>query len=244
MDYITLENISKSYQEQGILNEINFSLKEGEIGAILGRSGVGKTTIFNILAGFEKADSGTIFLKDTDITHKKKEISYMTQKHLLLPYFNILDNICLSLTLKHTKKKVAYEKALPLLDKFGLAEHQKKYPHELSGGMKQRVSFLRAYLKESDLMLFDEPFSALDSITKQEIYKWFLEMTSEERKTTIFITHDIQEAIYLSDRIFVLDGRPANVCLNLEIKKPEKIETFRNSKEFFAYYDEIMKLYE
>ena len=161
----------------------------------------------------------------------------MTQKHLLLPYLNVLDNVCLYYKIKGIDKKIAYEKAIPILEKFGLQKHIKKYPSELSGGMKQRVSFIRAYLKESDLMLFDEPFSALDSITKEGIYEWFKNVIKCEEKTTIFITHDINEAIYLSDNIYVLAKKPANIVLSLKINN--NIENFRTSNEFMLYYKEI-----
>lgn len=237
MDYIRLENISKSYNNIKIIEDINLSIKKGQIVSFLGKSGVGKTTLFNILAGFEQVDKGKIFLKNKDITTDKKNISYMTQKHLLLPYLNVLDNVCLYYKIKGIDKKVAYKKAIPILEKFGLEKHIKKYPSELSGGMKQRVSFIRAYLKESDLMLFDEPFSALDSITKENIYEWFKNVIKYEEKTTIFITHDINEAIYLSDKVYVLAKKPANIVLSLKINS--NIENFRTSSEFMLYYKEI-----
>ncbi len=237
MEYIKVENLSKSYDDIKIIENINFSLKKGEIVSFLGKSGVGKTTLFNILAGFEKPDTGNIFLKNKDITNQKKNISYMTQKHLLIPYLNVLDNVCLSFKIKGIDKKIAYEKATNMLKNFGLEKHIKKYPSELSGGMKQRVSFIRAYLTESDLMLFDEPFSALDSITKEEVYIWFKETMKKENKTTIFITHDINEAIYLSDKIYILAKKPANIVLDLNIDN--SIENFRTSNEFLLYYKKI-----
>lgn len=237
MDYIRLENICKSYNNVTIIENINFSLEKGETVSFLGKSGVGKTTLFNILAGFEQADKGKIFLQDKDITKNKKNISYMTQKHLLIPYLNVLDNVCLSFKIKGVNKKIAYEKAIPMLEKFGLEKHINKYPSELSGGMKQRVAFIRAYLKDSDLMLFDEPFSALDSITKESVYKWFKKMIKYEEKTTIFITHDINEAIYLSDKIYILAKKPANIVLSLKIDN--SIEEFRTSSQFLIYYKQI-----
>ena len=237
MEYIKVENLSKSYDDIKIIENINFSLKKGEIVSFLGKSGVGKTTLFNILAGFEKPDTGNIFLENKDITNQKKNISYMTQKHLLIPYLNVLDNVCLSFKIKGIDKKIAYEKATNMLKNFGLEKHIKKYPSELSGGMKQRVSFIRAYLTESDLMLFDEPFSALDSITKEEVYIWFKETMKKENKTTIFITHDINEAIYLSDKIYILAKKPANIVLDLNIDN--SIENFRTSNEFLLYYKKI-----
>lgn len=237
MDYLILENICKSYDGVEIIKNINLSVKEGEIVSFLGQSGVGKTTLFNILAGFEQPDYGKIFLKNKDITTKNKNISYMMQKDLLLPYLNVLDNACLYFKIKGINKKEAYKKAIPILEQFGLKNHMYKYPTELSGGMRQRVSFIRAYLKNSDLMLFDEPFSALDSITKESIYIWFKDTIKYTKKTAIFITHDINESIYLSDKIYVLAKKPANIVLSLNIKN--KTDDFRTSIDFLNYYKQI-----
>lgn len=242
MDYLTLENICKSYDGVEIIKNINLSVKEGEIVCFLGQSGIGKTTLFNILAGFEQSDCGKIFLKNEDITTKNKNISYMMQKDLLLPYLNVLDNSCLYFKIKGINKKIAYQKAIPILEQFGLKNHMYKYPIELSGGMRQRVSFIRAYLKNSDLMLFDEPFSALDSITKESIYIWFKDAIKSTKKTAIFITHDINEAIYLSDKIYVLAKKPANIVLSLDIKN--KADDFRTSIDFLNYYRQITNCFE
>lgn len=242
MEYINVENICKTYKKNEIIKNINFSLKKGEIASFIGKSGAGKTTLFNILAGFEDADSGKIFIDEKDKTNLKKDISYMTQKHLLLPYLTVLDNVCLYFKINNMDKKMAYKIAEPMLKKFGLYEYKNKYPKQLSGGMKQRVSFLRAYLKNSSLMLFDEPFSALDSITKRDIYQWFIKMIKDETKTIIFITHDINEAIYLSDRVFVISKKPANIVKNIEIDKNIKNKKqFLYGEKYRKYYDEIIE---
>lgn len=239
MKYIQLENISKSYDKE-IIKDINIDIEKGQIVSILGKSGIGKTTIFNILAGFEQADMGKILLNGKDITYNKKNVSYMMQKPLLMPYFNVLDNVCLYFKIKNMPKSKAYEKAIPIIEKFGLKEHMYKYPYELSAGMKQRVSFIRAYLKPSDLMLFDEPFSALDSFTKKKLYDWFKDIVKKEQKTSMLITHDINEAIYISDKIYVLDKKPANIVLSLDI---EDIKDLEMSPKFLEYYKKIVSVF-
>ncbi len=237
MEYIKLDNISKSYDKQ-IIKNVSMDIQKGKITCLIGKSGVGKTTIFNILAGFENVDKGKIYLEGEDITFSKKDISYMMQKPMLIPYFNVLDNVCLSFKIKGIDKKIAYEKAFPIIEKFGLLEHKDKYPDKLSAGMKQRVSFIRAYLKEANFMLLDEPFSALDSFTKENIHRWLKNIIKEEEKTCILITHDITEAIYLADRIYILDGNPANIRLCLDI---EDIN-FEMGDRFLYYYNKINKL--
>ncbi|MFI3231433.1 MAG: ABC transporter ATP-binding protein [bacterium] len=254
-DYLYIKNILKAYNSNQVLDGVSISLKKNQIASIIGKSGAGKTTLFNILAGFESPDSGEVFINGIDVTNSKKNISYMTQKSLLLPYLNVLDNVCISFRVKqskyHKNKQSAYDIAIPILKQFGLFDHAYKYPAQLSGGMKQRVAFIRAFLKESDLLLFDEPFSALDTFTKQSIYKWFINMYNKSdifnsginpNKTIIFITHDISEAIYLSDKVFVLDN--SKIILELDIKKPSNLSNFTQSEEFFSYYNQIINLYE
>ena len=204
MDYLRLENISKEYDNVEIIKNINFSLKKGEIVSFLGKSGVGKTTLFNILAGFEEANTGKIYFEGKDITNEKKNISYMAQKHLLLPYLNVLDNVCLSFKINNISKKATYEKVIPILKRFGLYEHKDKYPSEISGGMKQRVSFIRAYLKESDIMLFDEPTSALDPEMVCEVLDVMKELAAEGM-TMVVVTHEMGFAHDVADRVFFID---------------------------------------
>lgn len=254
-DYLYIKSVSKAYNGNQVLDDVSLSLEKNQIASIIGKSGAGKTTLFNILAGFESPDSGEVFISGLDVTNSKKNISYMTQKSLLLPYLNVLDNVCISFRVSQSKfyknKQSAYDIAIPILKQFGLFEHAYKYPAQLSGGMKQRVAFIRAFLKESDLLLFDEPFSALDTFTKQSIYKWFINMYNKSdifnvginpNKTIIFITHDISEAIYLSDKVFVLDN--SKIILALDIKKPTDLSNFTQSEEFFSYYNQIISLYE
>lgn len=238
MTYYKLENIEKSFGNNKILENISFSLNKGDIISFVGKSGVGKTTLFDILAGFENPTNGKIFLNEKDITKEKKNISYMMQKSLLLEHLTVLQNVCLPLKLQKIDKKNAIKICEDILEKFELLEHKNKYPNQISGGMKQRLSFLRAYLKKADLMLLDEPFSALDSITKHYMHSWFESVIKKRENTIIFITHDIKEALKLSDKIFVLSGKPAKIVYSLDIKNKSLIE---DTDLFNKYYNEILE---
>lgn len=241
MEYYRLENISKNYEDEKIIDNINLDLKEGEINAFVGKSGVGKTTLFNILAGFENPSYGNIFLKGKNITNDKKNISYMTQKSLLLPHLTLIDNICLPFILQKINKKTAYDIVIPVLCEFNLLDYKDKYPSELSGGMKQRVSFLRAYMKKGDLMLLDEPFSSIDSITKHYVYSWFKNIVEKRESTIIFITHDIKEAILLSDKVYILSGKPSTIVFDIKIDETKRNkENFIVSDLFLDYYNSIL----
>ncbi len=231
----------KSYDNKQIVEDINISLNEGEIVALLGTSGGGKTTLFNMISGLEKPDKGEILLGERNITAETGNVSYMQQKDLLMPYKTILDNVALPLIIRGTSKKEAKEYASSMFNNFGLEGTQNKYPSQLSGGMKQRASFLRAYLFSNDIMLLDEPFSALDAITKADLHEWYLSMMDKTKVTTLFITHDLDEAIYLSDRIYILSGKPGHISKEIIIKeaRPRK-EEFKISERFLEYKREII----
>lgn len=200
MKVLELENISFSYEgESTLIKDISFSLEKNEFLSIVGSSGCGKSTIIKLIAGIEKADSGKI---------KGLSTGYMPQKDLLLPWRTVLENIVLPVELNKKSLEEGKQKAEEYLKKLNLAEYKNKLPHELSGGMRQRVSFLRTLLTEADILLLDEPFSALDAITKEYLQKWLLDTLKEFNKSIIFITHDINEALFLSDRILVCRNKP------------------------------------
>ncbi len=230
------ENISKSFDGNKIINNINICVKKNEIVSLLGQSGVGKSTLFNVLSGLYMPDSGKVTLNGENITGRPGKVSYMLQKDLLLPYKTVLDNTALPLIVKGEKKKVAREKAAELFGKFGLDGCEKKYPSQLSGGMRQRAALLRTYLSSQGIALLDEPFSALDTLTKSAMHKWYLEIMSEIDLATVFITHDIDEAILLSDRIYIMTGKPGEITSEIIIseKKPRK-ESFNLTEEFLEY---------
>ncbi|NUU64367.1 ABC transporter ATP-binding protein [Paenibacillus agri] len=206
---ITLDGISKSYDSAEILKDVSLHIRKGEFVSILGPSGSGKSTLFNIITGLLPADRGTLDVHG--------EIGYMQQKDLLLPWKTVLDNIVLPLDLKGSNKEASRSKAVSLMDRIGLKGYEHRYPSELSGGMKQRASFLRTFLASGEIMLLDEPFGALDSITKGSMQAWLLEVQEAFNVTILFITHDIEEAIFLSDRIYVLSSRPGVVKEKLTV---------------------------
>lgn len=210
---IILKNINKYYDGNQILKDINLFVNRGELVSLVGPSGCGKSTIFNIITSLTSSDSGN--------TYVDGEISYMYQKDLLLPHKDILDNVSLPLQIKGISRKYARKEAEKYFEVFDLVGYETKYPSELSGGMKQRANFLRTYICSKDLMLLDEPFGALDSITKSSLQEWFLSVRKKVNSTILLITHDIDEAILLSDRIYVLSSRPASIKKEYILTEPD-----------------------
>lgn len=241
MSVLQVKNVSKTFENEPVLHQISLELKEGELVSLLGVSGGGKTTLFNIIAGLKEPDEGNIYLEGNDITGKAGTISYMLQKDLLLPYRTIVDNVALPLIIRGMKKKEAREKASAYFDEFGLEGTQYKYPMQLSGGMRQRAALLRTYLFSEKVALLDEPFSALDMLTKSTIHQWYLNVMEKIKLSTLFVTHDIDEAILLSDRIYLLTGKPGTITKEIIIKEPKPRRTdFHLSQEFLNYKREIM----
>ena len=235
------EHISKTYGEKKVLEDISIYLEQGELVSLLGVSGSGKTTLFNVLSGIIPPDEGKVYLKDQDVTSTPGSISYMLQKDLLLPHKKVIDNVALPLVLKGVKKAEAREKTNPLFAEFGLEGTQYQYPSQLSGGMRQRAALLRTYLSSSGVALLDEPFSALDTLTKASVHKWYLEVMQHIDLSTLFITHDIDEAILLSDRIYILNGTPGTIKDEIVIqeRKPRAAD-FALSEEFLEYKRRII----
>ena len=241
MPVLEVKGVSKSFDGEEIIRDISLELKEGEIVSLLGVSGGGKTTLFNIIAGLSTPDEGNIYLERQEITGKPGNISYMLQKDLLLPYRTLLDNVALPLTIRGMKKSEAREKAAGYFEEFGLEGAEKKYPAEISGGMKQRAALLRTYLFSEKVALLDEPFSALDMLTKASVHEWYLEVMEKIKLSTLFITHDIDEAILLSDRIYLLTGKPGSITKEIVIKEPKpRKKDFNLSENFLQYKREII----
>ncbi|MGI6533179.1 MAG: ABC transporter ATP-binding protein [Peptococcia bacterium] len=202
------------------LDDISLQVKRGEFVSILGPSGCGKTTLFNLISGLEKPDRGAILLEGKDITGERGYVSYMLQKDLLFPWRTILENCILGMEIQGIPRKKAREKARTLLAEFNLAAYEDRYPHVLSGGMRQRAAFLRTMLANKEILLLDEPFGALDAYTKSEMHEWLMSIWSKYHPTILFITHDIEEALFLSDRIYVLSACPAKVKYSLTVALP------------------------
>jgi ABC-type nitrate/sulfonate/bicarbonate transport system ATPase subunit len=240
---LTAEGISKSYDSVQILDNVSMELHDQEIVSLLGISGAGKTTLFNVISGLLTPDCGHVFLKGQDITGQAGHVSYMLQKDLLLPYRTVVDNVALPLLLHGTPKKEAREKAGALFAEFGLEGTQNKWPAQLSGGMRQRAALLRTYLSSEGVALLDEPFSALDTITKDAMHTWYLNVMQKIELSTLFITHDIDEAILLSDRIYILAGKPGRIITELPVAEPRpRTRDFTLTDEFLRYKRKIIEL--
>lgn len=241
MSVLQVKDISKSFGQEKIIENISLKLHEGEIVSLLGVSGGGKTTLFNIIAGLSEPDCGAVTLDGSDIVGKPGSVSYMLQKDLLLPYYTVLDNVALPLIVGGMDKKAAREKAGSYFDEFGLSGTEGKYPSQISGGMKQRAALLRTYLFSEKVALLDEPFSALDMMTKSAVHEWYLDVMEKIKLSTLFITHDIDEAILLSDRIYLLTGKPGRITKEIIIDQPKpRAKDFNLSEEFLEYKREII----
>jgi len=236
-------DIRKSYPGLHTLENIFLELKKNQFVSVLGPSGCGKSTLFNIISGLEEPDHGEIIIYGKVYNGKTGRVSYMHQKDLLLPWNNILDNVCLPLYIKGENKMDAHQKAKKHIPDFGLEGFEDNYPFQLSGGMRQRAALLRTYLFAQDIMLLDEPFGNLDAITRRKMQDWLLGLFDKLDASVLFITHDIDEAIFLSDRIYLLSKRPAVVrkVFDINIKRPRNTEIL-TSPEFNKLKEEIIKL--
>ena len=209
MGQLILEHVTKSYGSNHVLKDISLTVAEGEFVSIVGTSGSGKSTIFQLIGGLYTPDAGTISLGDTVLNNSKGHISYMPQSPALFPWRTVLQNVELSAEISGTPKN--HTQTMKLIQSAGLLGYEHAYPGELSGGMKQRVSFIRSLNAPQSIICLDEPFSALDEFTRLEMQQWLLSIWETYRKSIVFITHNIDEALFLSDRIIVLSDKPAVV---------------------------------
>jgi ABC-type nitrate/sulfonate/bicarbonate transport system ATPase subunit len=196
---------------------LNLSIAEGGFVSFVGPSGCGKSTLFNVVAGLLTPSSGQVLVDGKDVTGLIGRVGYMLQKDLLLPWRNVVDNVMLGMEIRGIPRKTAREIAGDYLQRYGLGGFEKCYPNMLSGGMRQRAALLRTLLVDTDLILLDEPFGALDAQTKLQMQEWLLQLWMDFRKTIIFITHDIEEAIFLSDEIHVMAARPGRIISSLTV---------------------------
>ena len=243
MNKLEVRGVSKRFGDQQVLDDVSITLKEGELVCLLGVSGAGKSTLFNIISGLMLPDKGQVLLDGADITGKTGRISYMLQKDLLLPYRTIVDNTALPLLLRGIPKQEARKQASTHFADFGLEGTEHKWPHQLSGGMRQRAALLRTYLFSQNVALLDEPFSALDTLTKTAMHNWYLDVMQRIRLSTLFITHDMDEAILLSDRIYLLTGQPGRIAGEIIIQNPrQQGKDFPLSPEFLQYKRQIAEM--
>ena len=192
-----------------VVRDVSVTVGAGEVVCLVGRSGCGKTTLLHALSGLTTPVEGRVLLHGRDVTARPGHVSYMLQKDLLLPSRRIIDNVCLPLEIAGMGREEAHERARPLFERFGLAGCEQSWPAELSGGMRQRAAFLRTYLMGNDVVLLDEPFSALDALTRDDMRSWYCDMARELGLATLAITHDVDEAVSMAERIYVLEGNPS-----------------------------------
>nr|WP_294680774.1 ABC transporter ATP-binding protein [uncultured Anaerotignum sp.] len=206
--------------EQPMMENLSFSVEKGDFVSIIGASGCGKSTIFRLINGLEELQRGEIFVNGRPIGEQKQYSAFMPQKDLLFPWRTIEKNICLPMELAGVPAAEQAKRCKEVLAQVGLSEYIKKYPKDLSGGMKQRVSFARTLLSGAEMLLLDEPFSALDYLTRVEMQEWLLEQWEHYHKTILFITHDVEEAVFLSKKIFVIQDRPFSSMEMVEVPLP------------------------
>lgn len=234
---LEFKNVSFRYEvdELPMMENLSFSVADGDFVSIIGASGCGKSTIFRLINGLEQLQKGEIFVNGRPIGEQKQYSAFMPQKDLLFPWRTIEKNICLPMELAGVPQKEQEARCKEVLEQVGLLDYRKKYPKDLSGGMKQRVSFARTLLSGADMLLLDEPFSALDYLTRVEMQEWLLHQWEHYHKTILFITHDVEEAVFLSKKIFVIQDRPFSSMEMVEVplsyprnrsdlKKPEIVE--------------------
>ncbi len=221
---LELRNVSKTFSSEDIvihaIEDVSLKVEEGEFVTLIGPSGSGKSTLFNMIVGLLDPDSGEICINSRVCEHRTGMVGYMPQRDLLLPWRSVIDNVILAPEIQGEQRSHALSRARELLPLFGLAEFESAFPHMLSGGMRQRAALLRTFLSGRDLLLLDEPFGALDALTRRDLQDWLLSVWKQFGQTILFITHDVDEALYLGDRVVVLSPRPGSVREVLEVTLP------------------------
>ncbi|SFI85893.1 ABC-type nitrate/sulfonate/bicarbonate transport system, ATPase component [Paenibacillus sp. UNC496MF] len=244
---IEIDGVSKIFRKNGkdvtALQETSLGIERGRFVSIIGPSGCGKSTLFNIIAGLVPPSTGRVLADGANIVGKTGHVGYMLQKDMLLPWRTILDNIVLGMEIRGVPRRQAVERALPLMERYGLKGFDRHYPKELSGGMRQRAALLRTLLYDRDVILLDEPFGALDAQTRITMQNWLLQLWADFGKTVLFVTHDIDEAIYLSDDIYVFTARPGRIKtkVTVNMERPRKQEDL-TSPAFMELKNHLLKL--
>ncbi|MEI6137303.1 MAG: ABC transporter ATP-binding protein [Chloroflexota bacterium] len=231
---LRVQGMRKRFLDDGrsveVLNDVAFEARAGEFVSVIGPSGCGKSTLFNIVAGLEDADAGAVLVDGAPIHgHAHADaFAYMPQQDLLFPWRRVLDNTTLGLEVRGVPRAEARARAEALFPRFGLGGFERAYPHTLSGGMRQRAALLRTVVQDRPILLLDEPFGALDALTRIEMQEWLAAMSSEFGWTVLLVTHDVREAVMLSDRVVVLTPRPASVAATIEVPlpRPRRLDAF------------------
>ena len=239
---LQVQDLVLSWDDQVICEGISFDLRQGELLGLVGKSGSGKTTIFHALAGLTEPDSGCVLLDGHSITGVPGSVSYMLQKDLLLEQHTIIDNVSMPLRIAGAKRQDARSRAAERFAEFGLEGTEKLYPSQLSGGMRQRAALLRTYLMDNDVVLMDEPFSALDAFTRKDMQQWFLQMIAQLGLSAMLVTHDVDEAIAMCDRIMVLSSASPSGGYPTTIAGIVDVPAARDEREDFLLTDEALAL--
>ncbi|WP_119068821.1 ABC transporter ATP-binding protein [Aggregatilinea lenta] len=221
---LDVRGVSKTFRDGGhdvqALADVSLSAQPGELITIIGPSGSGKSTLFNLITGLAQPDSGEIIINGAPIGHRTGRVGYMPQRDLLLPWRTVLNNVILGPELDGRPRKEARQRARDLMPLFGLDGFEDAFPDTLSGGMRQRAALLRTFLTDRDVLLLDEPFGALDALTRRDLQRWLLDVWQRFRKTILFITHDVEEAVFLGDRVLVFSARPGRIVRELHVDLP------------------------
>lgn len=246
---LKVESVDKSFPARNgggrvkVLEGVEMEIGAGEFVSVVGPSGCGKSTLFNMVAGLDHPSSGRILLGGESCTDLLGHVGYMPQQDLLMPWRNVLDNTILGLEMSGVSRKEARERARAQFGRFGLAGFEEVWPSQISGGMRQRAALLRTFLTGNQVMLLDEPFGALDALTRQAMQQWLLDIWQEQGSTILFVTHDVEEALFLSDRVYVMSGRPGRVelCLDVNMPRPRELEKTTLDPEFIEMKRQLLE---
>jgi sulfonate transport system ATP-binding protein len=236
---LTVERATREFENGNIaFQNINFSTNNGEIVGLLGTSGCGKSTLLRAISGLDKEYNGSILVQGREARDGKENIGFMFQEPRLMPWLTVVENVLFGVKNSQNGEK---EKAEHLLEQVGLAGFEKQYPKELSGGMAQRVAIARALMTSPDILLLDEPFSALDAFTKMQLQDLLLSIWKQNKATMLLVTHDIDEALYLCDRLLIFRGQPGELCEEITVKQPSG-SRLRGTEEQVRQKEHILSL--
>jgi ABC-type nitrate/sulfonate/bicarbonate transport system ATPase subunit len=242
-ELLQLDNIAKSFGSTVALEPTSLTIEDGSFVAIVGPSGCGKSTLFNVIAGLLQPDSGEVHVANQVVTGASGHVGYMLQKDLLMPWRTVEDNITMAARLTRGVTPEDRVEARRVAHQYGLGEFLRHYPHALSGGMRQRVAFMRTLVTRHPLLLLDEPFGALDAQTRLEMQQWLLQVWKEAQRTVLFITHDVDESIFLSDRVLVMSPRPGRIIADFAnpLERPRSLDVLTDLR-FVELKSQILHL--